>query len=117
MSRKKTYLAKKVQNQIANRRMVQLFNLAEKTALSGELELADRYVDIARRISMRSKASIPKEFKRRFCKHCYKYLVPGLNSRIRVCRGKIIVYCEHCQKFTRIPIKNNRTDNQVFKKK
>ena len=108
MSRKKIYMAKKAQNQIAKRRIAQLFSLAEKTAFLGNLALANRYVEIARRISMRLKVTIQKEYKRRICKYCYKYLIPGLNCRVRICRSKIIIYCDNCQKFTRIPIKNNK---------
>ena len=113
MSRKKVYMAKKVRNQIANRRIEQLFTLAEKNAFLGDINIANRYVEIARKISMRAKIKIPKEFKRRICKHCYKYLIPGVNCRIRIYRGKLIIYCDNCKKYTRIPIKNDKPRESV----
>ncbi len=108
MSRKKIYMAKKVQNTIAEGRIIQLFTMAEKMAFLGDINIANRYVEIARKISMRSKIKIPKKFKRRICKHCYKYLLPGFNCRIRIYRGKLIIYCYNCKKYTRIPIKNDK---------
>lgn len=108
MFKKRIYKKKKAQNTIAKRRIVQLFIMAEKMAYLGDINLANRYVEIARKISMRSKIAIPKEFKRRICKNCYKYLLPGVNCRIRLYRSRIIVYCDNCKKYTRIPIKNPR---------
>jgi len=99
---------KKNQKTIANRRIRQLFILSEKYALSGRLKLADRYVELARKISMRYLVPIPGEFKRRFCKHCYKYLLPSNTCRVRIHRGKLVIYCHSCKKYTRIPLKNSR---------
>ena len=95
---------KKIQKTIAKKRVVKLFELA----LSGRLKLANRYVEIARKISMRYMVSIPKEHKIRFCKHCYSYLLPNVNSRVRINDGKIVIYCNNCKKYTRIPLKNNK---------
>ena len=96
---------KKYQKSIAKNRIIKLFNLAEKKALSGNLNLANRYIEIARRISMRNLVRIPNKFKRRFCKHCYCYLLPNTNCRIRLHNKKIIIYCKNCNSFTRIPLK------------
>jgi len=97
---------KKIEKKIAKSRIIKLFKMAEKCALSGKLYRADRYVHIARKISMKYLVSIPREYKKSYCKHCYSYLFPGITSRIRVKRGKIIIYCKNCKKFTRLPIKN-----------
>ncbi len=113
MSRKKILIAKKIQNKIANRRIIQLFNMAEKMALIGNNDLANRYVEIARKISMRHKTKIPKEFKRHICKNCYKFLMPGKNCRIRIYRSRLIIYCYICKKFTRIPIKNDKKSHYL----
>jgi len=104
MSRRKA-LDKKMQKIIAKGRINKLFILAEENALSGELNLSNRYVELARKISMRNLAPIPKKYKRRFCKHCYKYLLPNVTCRVRIHRGKIVVYCHNCRKYTRIPLK------------
>jgi len=102
---KKNIKNKKEQKKIASNRIKKLFTMAEQCALSNKLVLADRYVEIARKISMRYLVSIPKEYKRCFCKHCYCYLLPDVNSRIRVHRGKLIIHCFNCKKYMRIPLK------------
>jgi ribonuclease P protein subunit RPR2 len=58
--------------------------------------LSDRCVDIARRIAMRQRVRIPRELRRRFCRCCSAYLVPGSTARIRIHRGKVIVTCLRC---------------------
>jgi ribonuclease P protein subunit RPR2 len=96
---------KKIQKTIANKRINKLFSMAEQRALSGNFSLADRYVEIARKISMKNLVPIPKDLKRRFCKHCYSYLLPDSNCRFRIHRGKLVVHCYNCKKYTRIPLK------------
>jgi ribonuclease P protein subunit RPR2 len=97
---------KQFQKSIAHKRINKLFYMAEQKALSGNLPLANRYVDIARKISMRYLLPMPSEFKRRFCKHCYSYLLPDSNCRVRIHRSKLIIYCNNCKRYTRIPLKN-----------
>jgi ribonuclease P protein subunit RPR2 len=106
MSRK-IRITKKQQREIAGRRIGKLFTMAEENALSGKLDLTNRYVELARKISMRNLTPIKKEYKRRFCKHCYSYLLPTVTCRTRINRGKLVVYCHNCKKYTRIPLKNN----------
>ena len=98
---------KKIQKTIAKNRINKLFLLAEKYALSGRLNLANRYVDLARKISMRYLVPMPKEFKRCFCKHCYQYMLPHVTARMRIHRGKLVIYCHNCKNYTRIPLKNS----------
>jgi ribonuclease P protein subunit RPR2 len=105
---KRTSKDKKIQKTIAHRRIQQLFLLAEQCALKGKLNLANRYVELARKISMRYLVPMPKEFKRRFCKHCYQYLLPNVTCRFRIHRGKLVIYCHNCKRYTRIPLKNTR---------
>lgn len=90
------------QKKIAEKRVNKLFCLAERKALAKQFDLADRYVKIARKISMRYLVPIPSYFKRRFCKHCYSYLLPGENCRIRIHKGKIVIYCYNCGKISRV---------------
>ena len=65
--------------------------------------LSNRYVSLARRISMKYKVRIPSELKRRFCKHCLHYLVPGKNCAIRLKDHSIVCYCKDCGKASRMP--------------
>ena len=103
---KKPRISRTEQKKIASRRIKRLFELAEKNALSGEFRLADRYVEIARKLSMKNLTPIPIEYKRRYCKKCYQYLLPTKTCRVRINRGKVIVFCNKCRSYNRIPIKN-----------
>lgn len=100
----KPLFSKQKQKQIALERITKLFEEAEKI-FSENKTLANRYVSLARKIAMKVRLSVPLELKRRYCKHCYKFLAPGVNARIRTRGGKVIISCLECRKFTRIPIK------------
>lgn len=96
---------KKLQKSIAKNRIQRLFRLAEEYALCDRLELSDRYVFLARKLSMRYLVPIPAKFKRRFCKHCYRYFLPGSNCRVRIHRSKIVTYCHNCKRYIRMPLR------------
>ncbi|MBS3123862.1 ribonuclease P [Candidatus Woesearchaeota archaeon] len=100
----KPLISKKEQKEIALQRIKILFKQAEQK-FSRDSSLAHRYVTLARNLAMKVKLTIPLELKRRFCKHCYKYLQPGVNSRVRTRGGKVIISCLECKKFMRIPIR------------
>ena len=100
----KPLIPKQKQKEIAKERVRRLFELAT-TMFPKRKDLANRYVDLARKISMKVRMRIPPEFKRRFCKHCYKYLQPGINARVRTREGKVIISCLECKEFMRIPFK------------
>jgi len=100
----KPNIQKKKQKEIAKERIEILFKQAEEI-FSKNKSLANRYVTLARKIAMKVKIRIPLELKRKFCKHCYKFLKPGKNSRIRTRNGKVIISCFECKKFTRIPLR------------
>ena len=93
---------------IASQRIQRLFVLAEQNALRGKLDLADRNVYLARKISMKYLIPIPAEWKRRFCKHCYSYHLPGVTCRVRINKGMLTTYCNICQKYYRIPLKPSK---------
>jgi len=102
---KKRRITKGQQKKIATRRINRLFIMAEENALTGKLNIANRYVELARKLSMRNLTPIPKEHKRRFCKHCYSYLLPNITCRVRINSGKLVVYCYNCRRYKRIPLK------------
>ena len=90
--------------QIAKERIIKLFERA-KEVYKKDQKLADRYVEIARKIAMKTQISIPSNLRKQFCKKCFKYLVPGLNCRARI-KNKIIVYfCMNCKNYMRFPYK------------
>jgi len=102
---KRRRITKTEQRKIAGRRISRLFGLAEENALSGNLRFSDRYVELARKISMKNLTPIPREYKRRFCKHCYHYLLPTVTCRVRINRSRVIVFCNNCGKYNRVPFK------------
>jgi ribonuclease P protein subunit RPR2 len=88
---------------LARRRIRELFAQAAKM-FAIDPALSNRYVHLARKLAMRFKVRMPRMLKRRFCKHCYTYLVPSKNARVRVQNKKVIIFCQSCKKFTRIPV-------------
>ncbi len=92
-----------MERRIALERMRILFVQAEKEAVLHRPARARRYVELARRIGMRYNVRMPPEFKRRFCKACLAYLVPGVNARFRVGRGRLVVTCTACGEIQRLP--------------
>jgi ribonuclease P protein subunit RPR2 len=89
---------------IAGERIDILFNLAEEEAKAHKFQRANRYVDLARKIGMRYNVRVPSQYKRRYCKFCHSYLVPSVNSRVRIRGKRIVVFCEKCAGTMRIPI-------------
>jgi ribonuclease P protein subunit RPR2 len=67
--------------------------------------ISDRCVALARHISMRHRVRIDRLLRKQFCRHCYRFLVPGQNVRVRITRGKVIMTCLSCGRQMRIPVK------------
>src|SRR3989338_7942537 len=65
--------------------------------------LADRYVRKARNTAQKARISIPREFRKRFCRHCGKFWVPGRTVRVRLQKQKVVYYCLSCRHYTRHP--------------
>ena len=61
---------------LARERIAVLFSQAEKT-FPEHPEYSDRYVTLARKIAMRHRVRIDREYRRRYCHHCYRYWCPG----------------------------------------
>jgi ribonuclease P protein subunit RPR2 len=88
---------------IARERVAALFRQAD-LVYPLHPERSNRYVDLARKIAMRQRIRIDREFRRRFCHHCFAYLMPGQNMRVRVHRGNVVVTCHVCNKKTRFRV-------------
>jgi len=102
--------SKKEEKKIAKERVSELFDRADKTFQESE-SLTNRYVSLARKIAMKFNIRLTK-YKRKFCKHCYHYLKSGVNSKTRIHKSKVIIYCENCKKYTRIPLKQKNGKNR-----
>lgn len=90
--------------QIARERIDLLMQEADRAAIAGRVEMADRYVDMARRVGMRYNVRVPTSYRRRFCRGCYGYLLPGTTSRTRLNRGRVVTTCLRCGHVSRIPL-------------
>jgi len=89
---------------IARERIALLFRRAGE--FFGEDPLvSDRCVALARSISMRHRVRIDRAYRRQFCRHCHRFLVPGKNVRVRITRGKVVMTCRLCGRQMRIPVK------------
>ena len=101
---KKYYKKSKQQQEIAENRIKFMFQLA-KEVFKEDSTLADKYIKIARRIAMKHKIKLPSSLKKRFCKHCHKFLVPSVNCRVRLHKHRLIYYCFGCKHYMRHPVK------------
>ena len=115
------------QRRIALERIKRLFELGDwiiqeyknKDIDFGE-KLANRYVELARKISMKYKVRMPSELKRRFCKKCHSFLVPGINLKVRIdTKQKSVVYeCLECGFKMRYPyVKEKKKERKEERKK
>ena len=86
---------------IAAERVSVLTALSVKALKEGNDDRARRYVSLALRICQKSRIRMPADF--RYCKECHIPMVPGIDSRVRVTRGRIIRTCTKCGYVARIP--------------
>jgi len=91
----------------------ELRNLAEKRIerllkLAGEVfrqypERADRYVELAWKIKTRYNVRLPSHLKRKFCRKCLSFWVPGFSCRVRLHSGRVNITCLRCGRVVRLP--------------
>ena len=65
-------------------------------------EAAKKHVALARKLSSHFKVKIPVQWRRRFCKVCDAFWVPGTNCRVRTRAKGIVITCLECGKIRRI---------------
>lgn len=65
---------------------------------------ANLCVKQARKIGMKVNLPIPREYKRRYCKHCNNYFKLG-NYRVRTRNKMVVCYCLNCKKYMKFKIK------------
>lgn len=93
------------QQKLAKERIEILFKQALKQAKAGKLDRANRYVFLARKLSMKYQVQIPKPMRRKFCHKCYHYLLPGKNVSVRTNpKTKAVeMQCLDCKHINRYP--------------
>jgi len=99
---------KNSKKEIATLRMHVLFKNAVSNARK-DADLAEKQAIIAKKISMKYKIRMPYEIRSCFCKKCKKFIVPGVNSKVRVGRSNvksIRITCNFCAHTYRKIIKN-----------
>jgi ribonuclease P protein subunit RPR2 len=79
---------------IAEERIERLAELAREAALDRDHERAREYVRLARRIAERHRCELPRRFKRFTCDRCDAYLIPGMNARVRLQDGHVVMRCD-----------------------
>ncbi len=99
----------KWQQSIGRERIERLFSLAD-SEFSSNPERSHRYVALARKIAMRYNIRLPPALRRRFCRNCYKYLRPSINSRVRTSARQraVIVTCLECGHVMRHPYRKEK---------
>lgn len=81
---------------IARARIARLFQLADTAALAGRLDRATRYATLARRVGTKHVVRLGRDQRRRVCRKCSAYLLPGRTARVRVRAGKVAQTCLAC---------------------
>jgi len=96
---------------IAKERIRTLFQQAEET-YPQDPTLAQRHIDLARKIAMRTRTHLPQDLRRRVCPQCKSYLVPGTTSRTRIRQRRephVATTCLKCGNIHRLPLREKET--------
>ena len=102
--KKKFKGTKTQQKKLALAEITDILNKA-KDVFDKNSELANKYAKKARRTALKYKIKLPVGLKRKICKNCHGFLVPGKNLRVRTRKGHVVYYCLNCKKFMRFEYK------------
>ena len=86
---------------IARGRIDTLMPQAFDALREGNLPRARRYVELSRRIAMRTRIRMPSELL--YCKACNAPLIPGVNCRVRLRSNRLVIHCLECDSVKRRP--------------
>jgi len=87
---------------IPEERIDRLHALAREATANREFDRAREYVRLARRVAERHRCSLPRSFRRFTCDACDAYLRPGVNARVRLQDGHVVIRCD-CGATARYP--------------
>ncbi|UCD95866.1 MAG: ribonuclease P [Candidatus Bathyarchaeota archaeon] len=96
--------------QIARQQIRRALQLARR-AMQEDQDSAQTYATLARRISRASRTPIPRLYRHRFCKACKHFILPGVNSHVRLRKRRephVVVTCGHCGEHMRFPTRLKR---------
>ncbi len=97
----KRRISQNLVEQIGEERISRLLDLSCDAARAGNTDRARRYVDLARRISGKTRVPMPKD--RPYCGGCLVPLIPGVNCRVRVDGHMVRTTCGCCGEIARRP--------------
>jgi ribonuclease P protein subunit RPR2 len=95
---------------VAIERVRILFQLANAN-IHDRPDLAQRYVEIARKISMRTRLHLPQEYHIQICRHCKRFILPGTSLRVRIQNRRephVAITCLYCGGKMRIPLEGKK---------
>ena len=96
---------------IAIKRVHILFSLA-KEVFHRDPQLAQYYVEAARKIAMATRLKLPEEYRHYICRHCKSFILPGVNCRVRIQsrrQSHVVITCFNCGKHSRIPLRSRKS--------
>ncbi len=101
---------------IAKERIDILFSKAEKE-FGKNPSLSHRWVGMARKIATRYNIRLPKELRRRLCKKCLHFLVPGKNCTVRTNTKQqaVVIKCLDCGNVMRFPYRKEKKAKKTQK--
>jgi ribonuclease P protein subunit RPR2 len=94
---------------IARERIADLFALAELESGRRGDPLANRYVQLARKVGTRYNVRLPVEYRELYCRGCSAYWVEGRTVRTRLRGTGRVRTCLACGRSRRTPISSGRT--------
>jgi ribonuclease P protein subunit RPR2 len=95
---------------IAIQRIRRLFRLAREI-INEDSALAQRYVNMARKVAMTARVRLPKEYRHQVCRHCKSFILPGVNCRVRIKQRRephLAVTCLNCGEQMRMPLRKRK---------
>jgi ribonuclease P protein subunit RPR2 len=103
--KKSTYKKNKISYaKIAKERIDILISEADKN-FSKHPKRSHRYAELAHKLKLKYKVKLTPKVKRRLCKKCHKFMVPGKNCKIRIHNSRLIYTCGECGAIRRFDLK------------
>ena len=99
-----------VQKEITDERVRILFSKVEEAAREKDISQADYLIGIAREIGKKNNVRMPREYKRLYCKNCYRFISSAKRSKTRINskNHRVEVTCLSCGKTMFYPIKSGK---------
>jgi ribonuclease P protein subunit RPR2 len=88
-------LTKSEQKKIARKSIQNMIEQAETVFMKNQ-KLADRYIKIALDLRNKFKVELSQSQKKRFCKNCFCFLMPGENCMVRTKNKTLLYHCLNC---------------------